>query len=709
MKSFFAVPSTPLLMALCITHAYADQPQEIELAPVQVNDQPLSPAEIDHVAARYKSAVLGPLGKRDVQDTPYALNVVPRDLIDSQQFKSVKDVYRLIPSVQGDGTRPQTRGLQGSVVQNSRLDGLNIVSTTDYPAEQFDSLQVLNGLAGSLYGPANPAGTFNFISRRPTDSTRNRLTLGVGTGLTWLKSADLSGPFDPAGRVKYRLNLLDEQGQGYNPGSRLHRQLVSLATDVQLGDSTVLETNLTQYNYLAKGQPGTFALATGQAYPRALNPTRSHLGQTYAGSDNVTQTGSLHLKHDFDGNWKLDVGWLRQIADRESTGVTNTLIDGVGDYRSTVSTTTASRFTINSYLANLNGSLFTGPVRHDLTVGVSGFDWNNYNPVNGSKQDLGLASLNHPSRFGEPDYPDFTDRYRSAVSRQGALTLGDTLTFSPQWSLMLTASESRLSARNYGKTGQRTSTSDDSGLSTAASLMYKPVDDLTLYLTYADSLQQGDTAPTGTDNANTVLSPYRSRMWEAGGKWALAGMNLSLAAFQIKRPYAYTDGTHYGVNGEQRNRGIEFMVDGKATENTRLYGGVTWLDPRLLDTGAAATENTQVVGLAKYTASLLAEYQVPQLPGVALNATARYVGRRASDNNNDHWVSGYRTFDIGASYTTRLMQRATVYRVNVTNLGNERYWTNIVPGGLNGYSGSGTASANLGAPRMVQASIQVDI
>jgi iron complex outermembrane receptor protein len=709
MKTFLVLPFTPLLMAACINPAVAAVSNEVELAPIEVSGQPLTPAEADHLAARYKSAVLGPLGERTLQDTPYALNVVPRDLIDSQQLKSVKEVYRLIPSVQGDGTRPQTRGFQGSVVQNSRLDGLNIVSTTDYPAEQFDSIQVLNGLAGSLYGPANPAGMFNFISRRPTDVTRNRLTLGMGTGLTRLESADLSGPFDPAGRAKYRLNLLDEQGQGYNPGSRLRRQLVSLAADVQLTDTTVLETNLTQYDYLAKGLPGTFALASGQAFPRAMDPTRRNLGQHYAGNDNTTQTGSLHLKHDFDGNWKLDVGWLRQIADRESTGVTNTLIDSTGDYRSTVATTTASRFTINSYLANLNGSQFTGPVRHDLTVGISGFDWNNYNPVNGSKLDLGSASLSHPAHFARPDYPDFTDRYRSAVSHQDALTLGDTLTFSPRWSLMLTASQSQLSSRSNGKTGQRTSASDDSGLSTAASLLYKPVDDLTLYLTYADSLQQGDTAPAGTDNANTVLPPYRSRMWEAGGKWALAGMNLSLAAFQIKRPYAYTEGTHYGVNAEQRNRGVEFMVDGKATENTRLFGGVTWLDPRLLDTGNVTTDNTQVVGLAKYTASLLADYQVPQLPGVALNATARYVGRRASDNSNDHWVSGYRTFDIGASYTTRLMQRTTVYRLNVTNLGNERYWTNIVPGGLNGYSGSGTASANLGTPRLVQASIQVDL
>ena len=44
----------------------------------------------------------------------------------------------------------------------------------------------------------------------------------------------------------------------------------------------------------------------------------------------------------------------------------------------------------------------------------------------------------------------------------------------------------------------------------------------------------------------------------------------------------------------------------------------------------------------------------------------------------------------------------------MTNLTNRHYWTNIVPGGLNGYSGAGYASTSLGAPRQVQLSMQLD-
>ncbi len=694
--------NTALLLSAAVHLAHAD---DLQLAPIEVIG-----VDSAQQQARDKSASVGPLGIRKLQDTPYAISVVPRDLADDQQLKSFKDMIRYLPSVQGDGARPQTRGLQGSVVQNSRLDGLNVVSTTDYPAEQLGGVEVLSGLAGSLYGPANPAGTFNLLSKRPTDFTRNRVTVGLGTGLSWLKAADLSGPFDPEGKIKYRVNLMDEQGHSYAPGSTLRRQLVSLALDFQLSEDSVIETNFSHYNYLAKGLPGKFAVSSGAVtLPHALDPARSNLGQNYAGDNNTTDTASVHFKHNLDDNWNIDIGALRQIADRESTGVTNTFTNNAGRYTSSVSSATASRFTINSYLANLNGTLYTGPIQHQLTFGLSGFDWDNYNPVNGATTTLGTGSLSAPGNFSEPAYPDFTDRYHSANTTQRSLIFGDTLTFTPQWSLMVSGSQNRLTSDNYTKAGGHTR-SRDSGISTATSLMYKPIDDLTLYMTYADSLQQGDSAPTGSANVGEILAPYRSRMVEVGGKWVVNGVNLSLAAFQIKRPFAYNQsGSTYAIAGQQRNRGLEFMADGNVSRNLRVFGGITWLDPKLLDTATPSTDDTRIVGLARTTASLLTTYQIEQVPGLAVNLNARYVSARPIDDSNDHWVGSYQTFDLGASYSTRVLRRDTVYRLEMTNVGNSHYWTNIVPGGLNGYTGAGQSSANLGAPRMLQASVQVDL
>jgi len=691
--------------ALCVLFFLAAQSAAAQEKTLTVE----ATAQNGEVPAPEKQATLGNLGKQQIRNTPYSVQVVSPTLMKRQQLKSITDIYRYMPSVQGDGARPQTRGMQGSVVQNSMIDGLNVVSTTDYAAEQFDHLEVLNGLGGSLYGPANPAGLFNFVAKRPTDIAQHSLTVGAGTGLSHLVSGDFSGPLDANDRLRYRANFLDDEGDGYVSGSKKRRQLFSLALDATLTDKTELESNFSYYHYYEKGLPGKFALGNGLSFPAAPNPETAHSGQYYAGSDNHTLTASLHLKHDFDGNWQGELGVLRQIADRESTAVTNTFTDHAGSYKTTTSSSTASRFTINSYMANLNGEVETGWLHHQISTGIRGFVWKNYNPLNGGTSTLGSASLNDPQSFAEPDYPDFTHRYHSATATQQALLLSDTLTFSPQWSLLLAGSESFLTSANYAKTGSRSSHSDDSGFSGSASLMYKPVDPLTLYVTYADSLQQGDTAPAGSNNAGSILSPYRSKQVEVGSKLAVDKLLLTAALFQIDRPFAYTTTSgDYAVDGNQRNRGLELMADGDLSDNLHLYGGMTWLDPRLRDTASAATSNKQIVGLPHYTASLFAAYDLPFLSGTDIHGGMHYVGRRSTDNANDSWVGSYATFDIGSSYKTRLFNTETIFRVDMTNLTNRHYWTNIVPGGLNGYSGAGYASAQLGEPRMVQVSMQLN-
>ncbi|AUX91973.1 TonB-dependent receptor [Mixta gaviniae] len=698
LKKSAAACALLLTAAASATENVGEQPAlTVTAAPAQ------PPSSVD------KTATLGNTGSQEIRNTPWAVQTLSPQLMKSQQRKSVSDLYRYMPSVQGDGARPQTRGMQGSVVQNSMIDGLNVVSTTDYAAEQFDHIEVLNGLAGSLYGPANPAGLFNFVSKRASDTPQRSLTLGGGTGLSHLAAGDFSGPLDSNDRLRYRLNLLDDEGEGYVRESKKRRQLFSLALDATLTDRTVLESNVSYYHFYEKGLPGKFALGKGLRFPVAPDPTTAHLGQAYAGNDNHTLTASLHLKHDVDGNWQGEAGVLRQIADRESTAVTNTFTDNRGHYTTTTSSATASRFTINSYMANLNGEVENGWLRQQIATGVRGFVWKNLNPLQGATTTLGSASLDDPQAFGRPDYPDFTRRYHSATATQHAFLLSDNLIFSPRWSLLLAGSESLLSASNYAKNGSRSSRASDHGFSGSASLSWKPVDPLTLYVSYADSLQQGDTAPAAANNAGTMLAPYRSRQVEIGSKLAVNKLLLTAALFQIKRPFAYTNASgDYAVDGEQRNRGLELMADGDLSDRLHLYGGMSWLDPRLLSTASAQTENKQIVGLPRYTASLFAAYDLPMLSGVDIHGGMRYVGRRATDNQNEGWVSGYTTLDAGAAYQTRLFNTAATFRLDITNLTNRHYWTNIVPGGLNGYSGAGYASAQLGEPRMAQISMQLN-
>src|SRR6185436_21072917 len=137
------------------------------------------------VAAGYRieSAALGPLGSAKLLDMPYTVNVLPSELMANGQVKNFKEASKYLPLVEfqemqgSEILRPATRGMQGSNMQNARMDGMGIVVTGANSIESLQQIEVLNGLGAALYGPANPSGMFNFVPKRPTEAPVRRLSL----------------------------------------------------------------------------------------------------------------------------------------------------------------------------------------------------------------------------------------------------------------------------------------------------------------------------------------------------------------------------------------------------------------------------------------------------------------------------------------------------------------------------------------------------
>src|ERR1700732_1685878 len=155
---------------------------------------------------------LGPLGNTPIQNIPYTIGILPLDLIENSQAVNFKDVSKYLPLVafqeqQGpDILRPQTRGMQGGNFQNSRMDGMQIFVTVANALEQFQQIEVLNGVSASLYGPANPSGMFNFVSKRPTDYDLRRVGIAYDSNGIGTAHVDLGGRIDASGVLSYRLN-----------------------------------------------------------------------------------------------------------------------------------------------------------------------------------------------------------------------------------------------------------------------------------------------------------------------------------------------------------------------------------------------------------------------------------------------------------------------------------------------------------------------
>jgi len=660
-----------------------------------------------------KTAQIGPFDSRSLQDIPYSVSVANSDMIKDRQATSLVDILKYMPSTQMEARggldvgRAQSRGMEAGVVDTNHTDGLNSVGTTALPLETFERVEVINSLAGAYYGPASPGGIFNYVLKRPTDVPLNEFTTGFSTNGGWLEHADVGGYVDDAHRLGYRINALNEQGDGFVKNSSLDRQLISAAVDVKPRSDTTVELNAYYYKFDKFGYPGGFSYGSTIKLPDAADPTTVGYGQSFAGMSLETSTLSFKVKHDLTENWRVSGGMLYQVVDRSLLTVTNTFQNNNYDYKSTMGLSAAGRFIVTSNTVNLNGRFSTGPIGHDLVIGTTGYIWEIQQAKTNNTWSLGSSNYYDPDIFASPNMSlAMGPRFKSGDNRQQTIVVGDNIKFDDQWSAMAVASYSWIDTTNYNTSGVQTGAYQDEGLSPTVALTYKPIKPVSVYAAYADTLEAGGTAPTAASNSGETLAPFRSEQYEAGIKTDFGKFSTALALFQIERPFAFTDTDNvYKVQGNQRNKGVEASITGEMLPDLRIYAGVTILDPILTDTGVTTTENKQVVGVPLYQANLLAEYALPWVEGLFVNFNIHYTGERAANNLNTTWADGYTTLDLGGRYETQVMGKKTTVRLAVNNVFDEKYWASIFPGSINGVVGSNTAF--LGTPLEARLSASV--
>ena len=665
-------------------------------------------------------ADVGPLGVKPVLDTPMSITTVPEDLIANMQARTVNDVLRYLPSVtirnqQGyEVSRPQSRGFQGSIVQDTRMDGLNIVGTTANAAEGLNGIEVINGSTGSLYGPQPPSGVFNYLLKRPTDGLLLRLVESYDSQGVFTEQGDISDRVGPFG---YRLNLMHGQGESWVDQSHVDRTLAQGDFDVPLGEHTLLELDAFHYETAIDGLPGSIVYfgggTTGKGsnfLPPAPDPTTLGLGQPGAGTDLTTNLGMGKLKHDFGGGWNLVVGALYSDAYRGLYGITNTLTDNLGDYTVTKNFTAIPHYTIFSNMAVLNGHVTVGGLTNDVTLGTNGFINGQNSYFNSIAVALGTGALANPTVLPTKPTPANGGTYESGRLQIQSLIAGDEIHLTPQWAVQGVLSSSFLNSMSWAKTGAVTSSDSESWVwSPTVSLIYKPLAQWTVYATYSNSVEQGEQAAAGTANANVILNPYRDTDYEGGVKYAPAPDFLVTAdVFRMTRPLAQTVATTniFQVIGTQRDWGVELYGQGSLGPSLSLLGGVSYVDARLEGSLLPGANDKRVVGVPQWKVDVAADLHPASLKGLALTGAVHFEGDRAATNINNSFAPSYATVDLGARYGLGLWGHHETARLQVMNVGNARYYTAIADGNIVGSAGANTAYIAL--PRTVQASIEFD-
>ena len=562
---------------VCLAQSAANQPVHTtqDLKEIVVTGKRLGPGPQEGCVTngyRHDTANLGPLGDRPVLDTPFSIHAVSSELLHNYDAKTFSEAAKYLPSTYTEGHfglefgPPVIRGLLGDDnAQSVRIDGLNVRADTALPVELYEKLEILYGPAASLYGPAPAAGMINAVLKRPTATPLREVETGIQDRGNLQSRADLS---DTLGNFGYRINLLTADGEGYVKDSNLRRNLVGGAFNYRLTDTTLIEVLASHYEFGQMGYPGGFSYTDKTGLPKAPDPTKVGYGQSFGGVNAVTDLGEVRLIQELGEDWRVSAALLDQVAKRDfDNTIKNTFTSATnGNYKTTYRQS-GSEADVLSYSLYLNGKADTGPVSHDLALGSVGYHAAAYTIPGlrtGSALTLGNASLDNPVTYANPGWGGLGPKYETSDTDIQSLVLADTLGFGEQWSFLTALNESWMRTVNWNASGATTSTYDENSvLSYSESLLYKPWKDTTLYLTYADSIQPGETSQLPADNAGQSLAPYRSQEVELGVKERVEKIDLTAAIFQIRRPFASIDTDNiFKTAGDQENNGLELTARG---------------------------------------------------------------------------------------------------------------------------------------------------
>nr|WP_315234923.1 TonB-dependent receptor [uncultured Albidiferax sp.] len=626
---------------------------------------------------------VGALGSMSLQDTPFSMSVVPRELMQNIQAQSPDDVYKLNPSTRT--TVPQVtswspavniRGFDG---YNTAEDGLRRSYNHAAVVEDKERIEVLNGLAGFLYGAAAPGGMVNFVYKRPTIERLNSVTVGNYGGSQAYVHGDFGGRIDEAGRAGYRLNLVKQEGSTVVDDQQIDRQLVSAAIDWQLTDQLLLELNGVYNRYKTTGSSAYWYF---NGVPHGSAPDAKKLWSQPWIHDEFENTKLMgKLSYRVNDAVTLRGAYMRDYLDRLGVEHTVNSVSTAGSFNQirTSSGHTKDIFDASSVLADI--SLNTGPVAHKFTLGYYMYSdkyWDSPDQSNTGWQ--GPYTFARPTYVPEPSFPARVGepQYAGRDTNKNYL-VGDNITFNEQWSVLAGINHSKIQSGVYNKSRN----------SPSFSLIFKPMPWLTTYATYIEGLEIGGTAPDGTSNATDIQPPMVSRQKEVGVKATVGKLLLTAAIFDIEKAYEFTDSSNlYTQSGRQNHKGIEFNASGKLDDKWTVVGGVTALDAKVK---GSEFDGNSPNNVAKVIAKIYSECALP-LPGLSLTGGLYYTGKQWADAANTDRLAAVTTADIGMRYATQASGKPLTLRLNVSNLTNKSYWLN---------------SYYVGAPRSIAFSAQL--
>lgn len=677
-----------------------------------------------------------------LRDTPKTITAIPKEVIEDMGATSFREVVRSTPGVTlGTGEGGNAFGdrifIRGFEARNDiYIDGLRDPGVTSREVFAVEQIEIIKGPSSSYGGRGTTGGLVSLQSKRPSFLDDYVVVEGgVGTENYWRGTIDAN--YRLSDSVAVRVNGLyhsaDTPGRDYVETER-YGGTVALAAHL----TDTLSLGADYYTYRMDGIPDfghPFDITTSRPYK--VNPDNFYgvIGRDFI--RNGADVATLRLEFEpiaelsFRSTTRYGKTYNRYLVAAPGSVcrfarinlVNNDPLSGtcptsggvsVPESQYTLNAGGQRRWATNEYWANTTSATAdfeTGGISHTLVLGgdyayervvtrplaIPAFAEDSAgNPiaVPGSFVRY-LLNPNPVLGYTIAIGPDRTLPPTKTTVRSLAAYAIDTIKFSPQWNLTLGARYDTydLSFSNPAATNpvDRALASSSEFMNWQASLLYKPVEAVSLYASWATSsnpsgeqVDGSGASYNGIASPTQNLKPERNKSWEAGAKVeAFNGeLLLTVAAFQITKDNARENlgGNVYSLVGRLRSRGLEFGASGNIGPRVQVFAGYTYTDAKITRSSNPVNVDRRFANIPQHSGSVLANYALTEhlQIGGQVYAQSKITGEGTTALGQTPSIPGYVRFDAMARYapTERLE-----FRLNVLNLTDKRYYDAIYRSG----------------------------
>lgn len=621
--------------------------------------------------------------------TPQSLSVIGRDELTDRNVQSTTEALRYTPGVFASTSAVSSRfdyfSIRGfdATLNGALLDGLRSTTAQSYVRYQpygLESIDVLRGPSGFLYGVGSPGGVVNGVSKHPTEQPLHEIGMQVGNHDRYQGQFDFSGPVNDDKTVLYRLvGVGRDSNTQFNPVPDDTGYLAPSMTWQPTSDTSL--TVLASLSRDKFGPPRNVTPINGTllSNPNGKLPRNVYLDNS--GLDNhMTQA---NLGYEFDH--RVDDIWSFHSASRYS--YTDLLTQTWSGSRLAADMRTLSR---TAYQFGIKGKIWAtdnnvkahwdaGPLRGTSVMGVSyrrtGEDYYlNY----GAAPSVDIYNPVYGGRFSAAT--PFSSTYQTAD--ETGVYLGNTLALADRLVLDLSAREDWASVSTDNRLRNTQTSQDDHHFTWRAGLTWLTDIGVAPYVSYTTSF-----APVlGTDFYGETFKPTTGKQIETGVKYQPDSFDglFTLAWFNLEQNNVSTTDPNNNLNtvqtGQVTSTGIEASATANLTPAIKVIASYTWNDLDTTKSNVPGAQGKTPTGMPEQMASLWGDYSVQHGPltSLGLGAGVRYVGKTWADTNNRIRVPDYSVFDAAVHYDLGQIDRSlngVKLAVNANNLFNKNYYT----------------------------------